>query len=135
MAQYNSGGGYTPGYRHDPIDLGYQVDFLASERYTVKQGGITIDPATVSANSDGKKVVKGGTVMGKITATGKYGPYASGASDGRQAAVGVLFAGDIRVDGGDTVAGLMIQGSVKEARLTGLDATAKTALTPRFIFQ
>lgn len=135
MAQYPAGGGFTPGYRYDPAPLGYQFDFLASEKYMVKRGGITIDYTTVPANGDGQRIIKGGTVLGKITATGKYGPYASGASNGLQTPLGFLFAGDMRVDAGDTTAGLLIDGSVLEARVTGLDAGAKTALAPRFIFQ
>jgi hypothetical protein len=61
-----------------------------------KVGGITLDWATVTAVgsdttlADGTVVLNGqkglefGTVLCKITASGKYGPYASGASDGRQ---------------------------------------------------
>lgn len=36
-------------------------------------------------------IVKSGTILGKVTATGKYGPYEPGATDGRQTAAGVLF--------------------------------------------
>jgi len=32
-----------------------------------------------------------GTVLGKITASGKYGPYSASATDGRQTAVGILM--------------------------------------------
>lgn len=35
--------------------------------------------------------VPSGTVLGKITATGKYGVYDSAAADGRQTAAGLLF--------------------------------------------
>lgn len=36
-------------------------------------------------------LIKSGTVLGLVTATGKYGPYSDAASDGRQTAVGMLF--------------------------------------------
>lgn len=61
-----------------------------------KVGGVTIDWDTVAAvGADttladesiikaGDKYLRYGTVLTKITATGKYGPYASGATDGRQ---------------------------------------------------
>lgn len=68
-------GGYTPGLRTEPVDLGPSFDFLASEHYSVKRSGITLDAALVTADADGNKIVKGGTVLGKVTATGKYGPY------------------------------------------------------------
>lgn len=133
--QFASGGGFTPGYRRTEPALGYQHDWLASQHMTVKRAGITIDAATVTANADGMKIVKGGTVMGKVTATGKYGPYDNAAVDGRATALGFLLAGDMRLDAGDTTAGLMISGSVLEARVTGLDAAGKAELAPHFIFQ
>jgi hypothetical protein len=61
-----------------------------------KPGGITLDWATVAAATadtvlgDGNTIPSGGkgleygTVVCLITASGKYGPYASGAADGRQ---------------------------------------------------
>lgn len=61
-----------------------------------KTGGVTIDWSTVAAASgdqtlldgtvvpNGQKGLQLGAVLTKITATGKYGPYDSGASDGRQ---------------------------------------------------
>lgn len=36
-------------------------------------------------------IVKSGTVLGKVTATGRFGPYEPAATDGRQTAAGVLF--------------------------------------------
>jgi hypothetical protein len=35
--------------------------------------------------------IPSGTVLGKITASGLYGPYDDAASDGRQTATGILF--------------------------------------------
>jgi len=37
------------------------------------------------------KVILSGTVLGKITASGKYVPLVPGAADGSQTAVGILF--------------------------------------------
>lgn len=76
--------------------------------------------------------VKSGTVLGKVTATGLYGPYKSDATDGREVAAGHLF-GTLPVEGKTKVGGaLYIHGLVTEARLPanhGLDAAAKTALS------
>ena len=76
---------------------GRWIGVVASGSPRYKTGGITLDWTTVTAVSsdttltkDGRVVLNGqsyiemGTVLCKITASGKYGPYASGASDGRQ---------------------------------------------------
>jgi hypothetical protein len=55
-------------------------------------GGVTIDAATVSADADGNKILKAGTPLGRITASGKYGPYAP-------AVAGVAASGTTTVDG------------------------------------
>src|SRR5262245_57672953 len=61
-----------------------------------KSGGITVDWSTVTAATtdttlgdgtvvpSGQRGIEYGTVMCRITASDKYGPYNSGASDGRQ---------------------------------------------------
>lgn len=61
-----------------------------------KPGGVTIDWSTVTAVEDdttlidetviptGQKGIELGAILAKITASGKYGPYDDGASDGRQ---------------------------------------------------
>lgn len=38
--------------------------------------------------------ILGGTVLGKITATGLYAPFAAGAADGTQTAAGILFSSE-----------------------------------------
>jgi hypothetical protein len=236
-------GGYTPGLRTEPVDLGPSFDFLASEHHSVKRAGITLDSTLVTADADGNKIVKGGSVLGKVTATGKYGPYlhstnevqrvevtaatdgtftltfdgqttaaiaynaaaadmqtaleglpniasgdvtatggplstapvdvefagqylgtdvpqmtsdntnlvgtgaaatvttvtAGGAEvtggDGREVATGILFAGDLNLRHGDVICGLMVHGSVLEARCTGVDPAAKADLAGRIWFQ
>jgi hypothetical protein len=238
------GGGYRPGIQHiqDPL-AGAFVDFLASQDYTVKRGGVTIDYTTVSADANGDRILKAGTLLGKITATGKYGPYrgtteevqtvsitgaptggtftltwngqttaaipynataaqvqtalialsnigpgdvvcsggplpgtavtvtfggalanvdqpamthtdsltggtspavaiatttaggGAGAADGLDVAKGALFAGDMNFRWGDMTAGMLIRGSVLEARIWNVDPAAKADLGDRFIWQ
>lgn len=238
-------GGYSPGLTTEPVNLGPSFDFLASEHYSVKRGGITLDSTLVTADADGNKIVKGGTALGKVTATGKYGPYlqstnevqqvsmggtvtsgsftltfdgvgptaaipwdataaqvqsaleglsniasgdvvvtggplpgtavdvefvgrytgtdvpqmtadgtnlggtsptvgvttttAGGAEpaggDGREVAQGILFAGDINLAGGDVICGLMLHGSVLQARCFRIDPGAKNDLAGRIWFQ
>lgn len=47
--------------------------------------------ATFTGANFADGVVKSGCVLGRVTATGAYGPYLGSASDGRETAVGVLF--------------------------------------------
>lgn len=71
--------------------------------------------------------IKSGEPLGKITATGLYGPYDTAASDGRETLVGHLFTTQaVREGGGDILANLLAHGKVVEARLPHpVDAAAK----------
>ena len=76
--------------------------------------------------------IPSGTVLGKITASGKYGLYESAASDGRQTAVGILFNSESVRDGQTTAANAMlVHGFVETARLpfpAQVTTPVKTAL-------
>lgn len=76
-------GGFTPGLRTVADGVTAEASFLASEHMMVRRLGITLDADLVSADGSGHKVVKAGTVLGKVTATGLYGPYVGGASEGQ----------------------------------------------------
>lgn len=100
---------------------------------------IDIDASTLPA---GTKSVPSGAVMGRITASGKFGLYDPEASDGRQVAAGLLFD-TVSVTSGAVTSpnqALLVHGFVDPARLPiksgagSLDAKAKTALTPRIHF-
>jgi len=79
--------------------------------------------------------IPSGIVLGKITASGEYGPYDATATDGRETAVELLF-GSLTVEPGATVVGGagVHRGEVEPGRLpiksgTGaLDAAARQAL-------
>jgi hypothetical protein len=45
---------------------------------------IVVSAATVTAGADGRKIVEAGSLLTRITASKKFGPFASGATDGRQ---------------------------------------------------
>ncbi|MGG7510902.1 head decoration protein [Plantibacter sp. YIM 135249] len=84
--------------------------------------------------------IPSGIVLGKVTASGVYGPYDAAATDGRQTAVGFLF-GSQTIDGADRVAsGILIHGFVNATKLpiqtgTGsLDAAARTSLAGKIYF-
>lgn len=64
----------------------YAGEFLISEL----PGKISRDEATVTVPAATELVP--GTVLGKLSATGKYVPYDDSASDGRETAAGILYA-------------------------------------------
>lgn len=68
-----------------------------------------------------------GTVLGKITASGKYGPYSASATDGRQVAVGVL-AENVDATSADVGTFMYVHGVMVASRLTGLDSNAQSQL-------
>lgn len=132
-------GGFRPSLKTVNEGVTTEAEFLASEHAMAKRVGVTLDAATVSADGDGNKIVKKGTLVTKITATGKFGPYDGDASDGRETVsgdAGFTFE-TVNLADGDVVTGILIHGSVLEARVTGLDVSdvAKTALAGRIVFQ
>lgn len=227
-------GGFTPTLKTVSDGVTPEASVLASEHGMVKRVGVTIDASTVPADSDGNKIVKAGTVLAKITATGKYGPYdptqtnvnevqtitpgsvsftltfegettsalnntggdlAASAVDSALEGLSTIGAGNVAVTGsnggpytvtfggdlaatdvplivssdgtvetatpgegkdgrddpgdddsgvilesvnckdGDVITGILLHGSVLEARCTGVDATVKSAFAGRIIFQ
>ena len=81
----------------------------------------------------GTSALVGGTVLGKVTATGYYDAYADGNSDGTETAVGILFN---RVDptDGPVLGSMMIHGVVRSGSLTGIDSAAVADLRDEFQF-
>ena len=53
-------------------------------------GGIVIDKTLIPVNVEGERIIYAGEVIGKVTATGLYGPWDMNASDGREVARGVV---------------------------------------------
>lgn len=102
------------------------VEILATHQNLVTKT-VTLDASKFPAGTDGRKIAKVGTVLGKITATGLYAPYDPGASDGTEKADCILF-NTIDLTDGNAVAAAITQGVVLEARCTGLDEGAKNAL-------
>lgn len=97
---------------------------------------ITLDLTTFVAGTHYPQgYIPSGCVLGKITASGKYGPYDSAATDGRQTAAGILFDSET-VNTGQTQAvnALFVHGFVDPARLPfqsgsgAASAAAKTSL-------
>lgn len=133
-------GGFRPSLKRSDVEISGEAHFLASEHYMVKRAGITLDADSVTADADGNKILKRGTFVTPITASGKYGPYDSGASDGRETAhpdQSGYLPESVNLRDGDVICGLFIHGSVLEARVTPtpVPAAVKTAVAGRITFQ
>lgn len=79
--------------------------------------------------------IRGGTPVGKITASGKYGPYDNAATDGREVLAG--FVATSRAVAGQTavVAALLDHGKVRTARLPiAVDAAGVADVAGRIQF-
>lgn len=102
-------------------DTRHTGEFLISE----SSGTRSRDEITIAAAA-GKMVA--GTVLGKITASGKYTAYSNAASDGTEVAAGILYSGveDLAVDQKAVMFGRDCE--VAEIRLTGIDAAGKADL-------
>lgn len=102
--------------------------WLGSAHGTDSTETVTLDASKFTKNThypDG--FIPSGTNLGKVTATGLYGPYDDAANDGRQTFVGHLIAprvvpaSDARIG-----AGMLTHGKVVAANLpVALDANGK----------
>lgn len=127
-------GGFTPRLVTVSDGVSSEASILASEHNLSKRVGITIDSTTVGADAKGNKILKAGTLLGKITSSGKYAAYDNALSNGRETAEGILPE-SVNLKDGDVITGLILHGSVLTARISGLDAGARTDLAGRIIFQ
>lgn len=118
----------------------YQVD---NREWLIGTHGVDLTPSVtldiskfVKATHFPNGFIASGTVLGKVTASGLYGPYDNAANDGREVARGVLFSfiravdetGATRTKVGGAI---FVHGGVREAKLpanSGIDAAAKADL-------
>ena len=86
-------------------------------------------PTTIVTVSSGQAAMAAGTVLGLVTATGLAVAYDDTANDGSEVAVGILAQDvDAAGEGRDKPVPMFVGGLFVEARLTGLDAGAKSDL-------
>ena len=80
--------------------------------------------------------IKAGTVMGVITASGKYAKYDDAHVDGTEVAKAILYEDVALSDviAADKNVSIWLHGIFKEADLTGLDAAAKVDLKNAIFF-
>lgn len=100
--------------------------FLLSEG----NGKISREEITIAS---GAGVLQAGTILGKVSASGKYVAYDNAASNGSETAAGVLYA-QADATNGDAKALLVdCNAVVKESELIGLDADARADLLTKLI--
>lgn len=115
-------------------------DWLGSGHGTDAPVSVSLDVTKFTAGThypDG--YLKSGIPLGKITASGLYGPYDDTATDGRQTCVGFLFtAQDVnarRVTSTKVVGSMLLHCFIREAKLpVSIDANGKADLGARVIF-
>lgn len=112
---------------------------------------VTLDVSTFAAAHIATGALPSGTVLGRITASGKYGPYDADAVNGLETAKGFLFnttkIGELGSDtdlsaAADVAVPMMVEGEIEEGSLpsfTGttdgeLDAAAEVDLADDFRF-
>jgi hypothetical protein len=123
------------------------VAAMTASAASLTGGTPAIAVATATAGVTGhypNGYIPSGTAIGKVTATGLFGPYDNGASDGREVCYGLTFADITAVRQNGSVAakvgtGAFVRGAVNSGWLPfqsgpgSIDATAKTDLpTIRF---
>jgi hypothetical protein len=119
----------------------YQVD---NREWLIGTHGVDLTPGVTLDISKFTKAthfpngyIPSGTLLGKVTATGLYGPYSDAASDGTQTAAGILFSFIKAIDGTGATAtkvggAIFVHGAVKESKLpanSGVDANGKADLS------
>jgi ABC-type Fe3+ transport system substrate-binding protein len=99
----------------------HTAEFLLSEA----EGSYSREQVTLAAAA---AALMAGTLLGKVTASGKYVAYANGASDGSEVAVAILYAAatDLAVDQKVTV--IARHAEVYSGALVGLDSAARADL-------
>jgi len=101
-------------------------EFVVSEA----NGSLSREQVTVAAAAP---AMVAGTLVGIITASGKYAPYSNANADGTQTCVGALYRA--LADSASDQAGIVITrlAEFQRSELTGWDAAAEVELNARFI--
>lgn len=112
--------------------------WLGSEHGTQATESITLDTSAFTAGTHYPQgYFKSGIPLGKITATGKYGPYNNAAADGTETLAGFLFAAvpAPTVNTVDPAGALFVHGKVRTARLPiAVDAAGQADVAGRIRF-
>lgn len=99
----------------------HTAEFLLSEG----NGSISREQITIAAAAG---AMDEGTVLGKITASGKYVAYSNAAADGSEVAAAVLYRAVPDLAADQQAVAILRQAEVMASDLTGLDAPARVDL-------
>lgn len=98
---------------------------------------VTLDKSAFTANTHYPNgYFPSGLPLGKITASGKYGPYSNAASDGTETLVGFLV-NDVKAPTADTdpVGAMLMHGRVVESKLpVAIDSAGRADVAGRIWF-
>lgn len=122
--------------RTETIGAGDQT-WLGSAHGTSSCRTVTLDKAAfIAATHYPAGYLASGEPLGRITASGKYGPFDTAATDGRQTLDGFLFtAQNLSAGGGSIVAPMLDHGRIVEANLPRpVAAAGKTNVAGRIQF-
>lgn len=109
--------------------------WLGSAHGTESARTVTLDRTLFTAGTHYPSgYLRSGTPLGRVTATGLYGPYSDAATDGRQTLAGFLLTPQtVNTPGGNIVAPLLWHGSIIEANLPiAIDAAGRTDIAGKF---
>jgi len=113
--------------------------WLGSAHGTSSGRSITLDKTLFTpANHYPQGYLRGGTPVGQVTATKKFGPYDDAATDGRQTLVGFVLTPQTFATGGgtDIIAPLYEHGAIIEANLPiPIDAAGRADVAGRIWFR
>lgn len=102
------------------------------EEFVLSEGNGFISRDQVAVTL-GASAIKSGTVMSKLTATGKWVPYDDVGTDGSEVASGILYTA-LPAGSGDVEAVMFVRDcEVVRAALTGLNANAEADLAAKGI--
>jgi len=113
------------------------LSWIAEWDRTYPGRSVTLDGDLFPPETFTDGLVRSGTVLGIVTATGLAGPYAAGAGDGRETPIGHLFHDRTVRPGTNHGAAVIWTGRVFAGNLpanAGLDAGARTALGARILY-
>ena len=99
------------------------VEGFHTGEYLVSEADGTLSREEVIVTQAGTALVSG-TVMGKVTASGKYVPYSNVAADGSEVAAAVLYTSCVAATGDRGAVVHVRNCEVFGAALTGSDANA-----------
>ncbi|WP_228973392.1 head decoration protein [Streptomyces sp. DH12] len=115
-------------------------DWLGSAHGTDAPVSVTLDVTKFTSGTHYPGgFIKSGIPLGKVTATGLYGPYDNAATDGREVCVGFLFtAQDVNARGVTStkaVGSMLLHCFIREAKLpVAIDSAGKADLGARVVF-